>query len=199
MVEPIRIFGLIFLILFSSLLHAKLAMNEAEEIIYSFKTGITQTVNSRNPSNLADFFESDALMVLGNAKLIRSRETIRVFMQAPYLEEDLKISHFVIDKIDADPVIEILDDNTFISTGTAQYKIVFNKAKSITLPNRWIATFHRKEGKWGIASYQGTVNAFDNPYIEDMRHIFYLISLVTFLLGIIVTVAWRRIKKRRIA
>lgn len=174
-------------------------MNEAEEIIYSFKTGITQTVNSRNPSNLADFFESDALMVLGNAKLIRSRETIRVFMQAPYLEEDLKISHFVIDKIDADPVIEILDDNTFISTGTAQYKIVFNKAKSITLPNRWIATFHRKEGKWGIASYQGTVNAFDNPYIEDMRHIFYLISLVTFLLGIIVTVAWRRIKKRRIA
>ncbi len=199
MVEPIRIFGLIFLILFSSLLHAKLAINEAEEIVHSFKAGIIKVVNSNNPSNLADFFEPDALMVLGNAKLIRSQDTIRVFMQAPYLEEDLKISHFVIDKIDVDPVIAILDDNTFISTGTAHYKIVFNKAKRITLPNRWIATFHRKEGRWGIASYQGTVNAFDNPYIEDMRNIFHLISLVTFLLGIIVAVAWRRIKKRRIA
>lgn len=173
-------------------------MNEAEEITHRFKTEIMQAVNTGNSSNFADFFEADAFMILGNAKLIRSRETIRVFMQAPYLDEDLKIRHFVIDRIDVDPVIKILDDNNFISTGTSQYKIVFNKAKSITLPNRWIATFHRVDGKWHIASYQGTVNAFDNPYIEDMRNIFHMISLVTFLLGIVVSVAWRRIKKSRI-
>lgn len=178
-------------------LQAELSASEAEKVVANLKAKLIQTVNSKNASDMAIFYEKDAIMVLGTSRLIRGQDNIRAFMKAPFLEEDVKISHFVIDKVDFDPPAVIIDNNTFIATGTAQYKIIFNKAKQITLPNRWIAVFHREEGKWHIASYQGTVNTFDNPYIEDMRNIFYLISLVTFLLGIIVTVAWRRIKKSK--
>lgn len=193
----IRILAFASAMLLPFQLQAELSVSEAEAVFDSFKTKLIQSINSKNASDMANFFETDALMVLGTSKLLRTRDSIRAFMQAPFLDEDVKISRFFIDKLDLEPPILIIDSNTFIATGTSQYKIIFNKAKQITLLNRWITVFHREEGKWHIASYQGTVNAFDNAYIEDMKNIFYLISLVTFLLGIIVAVAWRRIKKSK--
>lgn len=172
-----------------------LQVDEAEVVMEDFKSKIIQTVNSKQPSELANYFATDGIMILGNSKLLRTREQIRSFMGSPYLNEEVKINRFMIDEVTIDKPIIVLDNNTFIATGKAKYQIIFNKSKKIGLPNRWIMVLSKEQNEWHIASYQGTVNAFDNPYIEDMRYVFYLISLVTFLLGIIVAVAWRRIKK----
>lgn len=195
--KPTWMLGLIVILLIPKLLYAQLKTEDAEQVAQTFKERIIATVNSNNPEKFGDLYTEDAIMVLGNSHIIRGRQNIIQYMKAPSMNENIIMSHFIIDNIELDFPVVILDNDTFILTGTTDYQIVLNKAKSIRLPNRWISVFQRKNGKWLIASYQGTVNVFNNPYSEDTRRIFYLISLITFLLGVIVAVSWRRVKKRK--
>ena len=194
----VRYFTMIVCLISSGMLRAELTMGESMEVSQSFRSKVIQAVNLKNSAEMSSYFDENAILVLGNAQIIRTRTNIRAYMEAPYVEDDIKISQFVMDSLEIDQNINILDEDTFIASGTSVYEIVFTKTKQLTLPSRWLAVMHRTNSEWKIASYQTTVNVFSNPLIEKMTHIYYLVCIVAFLLGIVLTIAWKRFKKSNI-
>lgn len=174
---------------------AELSEIEAEEVARSFQAKIIQAIKFKSTSEVASYFSEDGILILGNSQIIRTRANIETFFEAPYLDEEIKISHFNIVSLSIDPGIIIVDTDTFIATGTTEYEMTFSKTKDIIFPGRWLAVLHRENKEWNIASYQTTINIFDNPLLEKTKYVYYFISLIAFLLGIILTIAWKRFKK----
>lgn len=191
----IKFFVLMICLLFVTVLRAELSQTEAMEVGESFKSKVIQAINLKNASEMASYFDDDAILVFENAQIVRTRANIEAYMQAPYLEDDLKVYQFIIDAFNIDSGAIILSDNAFILTGTSVYRIIFSKTKEVKFSNRWVAVMHRNNEVWKISSFQGTVNVFNNPLIEKIKNISYVVYFITFLLGITIAIIWNRFKR----
>lgn len=191
----LRSSALLICLLFATSLRADLSQAEAMEVGESFRSKVIQAVNLKNAAEVASYFDENAILIFGNAQIVRTRANIEAYMQSPYLEEDVKISRFVFDSFEIDSGVVILGDNSFILTGTSVYRLIFSKTKEIKFSSRWLAVMHRTNDLWKIASFQGTVNVFDNPLIDKITRIFYIICVISFFFGVILTIMWKRVKR----
>lgn len=187
---------LIFFILISSRVYADLPEAEAEEVARSFQSKIMQALNLNNATEIASYFSENAILILGNSQIIRTRASIEAFLERPYLEDDIKISNFSINALDIEPGIVIIDSDTFMVTGLTSYEIVFSRTKDVLLPARWLAILHRENGAWSIESYQITVNIFDNPLIARNQKVYGLAIIVAFIIGATMCMAWVRLRRK---
>lgn len=189
---------LVICLAFTTALQAELSQAEVAEVGESFKSKVIHWNNHRDPAEIATYFDENAIIILGNAQIIRTRADIQAYMQAPYLEEEVRISKVLVDSFDIDSDVIVLGDNAFVLTGTATYRLTLAKTKEMKFSNRWVAVMHRTNETWKVASFQGTIDVFNNPIIDAITHVFYIISFVTFLLGIISLVIFRRFRRGRL-
>ena len=81
-----------------------------------------------------------------------------------------KVKKFTIEKVNFDKEVTIVDESTFIATGTALFQYQLVRGKVINVPVRWSATITQVIDKWKIAGLQNTVNVLENPVIDEMQN-----------------------------
>ena len=153
-------------------------------------------MNQNKLDGLSSSFLPSALIVLENGQAFHSLAQLTDFIKSPNNMEGNKIKKFTIEKINYDKEITIVDESTFIATGTALFQYQLVKGKIINVPVRWSATITQIIDKWKIAGLQNTVNVLENPIIDEMQNDFYMMCFIALIIGLIIGLAWKKIVRK---
>lgn len=194
--KGIKWIGLLIFLFLPSILSAEPATNLQQDVLEHFKDELLNGVNQSKLDRLSSSFLPNVLIVLENGKAFHSLAQLNDYMKSPNNIEVSKIKKFIIEKINYDNEITIVDESTFIATGTAVFQYQLVKGKIIKVPVRWSATITQVIDKWKIASLQNTVNVLENPIIDEMQNDFYMMCFIAFIIGLIIGYAWKKIVRK---
>ncbi|MBS0287900.1 MAG: nuclear transport factor 2 family protein [Proteobacteria bacterium] len=189
-------FVVIFFVFIPTYLFAQPANDDPKEVAYYFKDELVESINSKEWERLSTAFTDNAVVILDNSDIFHKKDEFIQFLSSSAILKKLKIKNYTIANAYVDRDIEVLSPNIFIASGTAEFVYYLARGKAIHIPVRWMATLIKQEDKWQIASYQGTINALENPIMDQMRHDFYMICFITLLLGFIIGIAWKKFMRK---
>lgn len=92
---------------------------------------------------------------------------------------------------ETDGATRFYGDSTAIAHGDIKEDFVFRDGDEFTLESKWTATLVKTEGRWQVASYHVSTDAFNNPMLSTAKR--YLITFATvgavfgFLAGALIT------------
>lgn len=183
---------LIFLI-FPTCLLGQQQNTDLREITIQIKDDFVSAVNTRALAKLTQNMTDDVFIVLDNAQTFHSKEAFSNYISTTRILDKYKVTQFLIENVVIDKEIQVYDDKHFLTIGTADFIYHMVRGKVLKVPVRWMATFTQNaQDQWQISSYQATINVLDNPWIDQMRHDFYMICFITLLIGFIIGIAWKK-------
>ncbi|MBI2790707.1 MAG: hypothetical protein HYX61_02015 [Gammaproteobacteria bacterium] len=169
-----------------------------QDVLAHFKGELMTGVNQSKMDRLSNNFLPTALIVLENGQAFHSMTQLNEFMKSPNNTEGVKIKKFTIEKVNFDKDVTIVDESTFIATGTALFQYQLVRGKVINVPVRWSATITQVIDKWKIAGLQNTVNVLENPVIDEMQNDFYMMCFIAFIIGLIIGYSWKKIVRKKL-
>lgn len=188
----------ILLISFPAYLLAQSQDENQYHIAQQVKDDIVSDLNSKNFDNVTQKLADNVFIILENATFFHSKESLKDFIASDYLLEKYKIKSIDVDNIAIDKTIQSYSDQHFVVTGSAQFTYLLSRAKVVKEPVRWMATLNQNtDRKWQISSYQVTCNVFENPFIDQIRHDFYMICFISLIIGFIIGVVWKKLVRKR--
>ena len=107
---------------------------------------------------------------------------------AGVLAEFEKLSHFI-DKMEVQPTVEerlILNDGKLVvSSGKMNDKYALSRGVDVELNSHWTATMVNEDGRWMLASFSASSNAFDNEVVSlYLRYTKYWSAGIGLLCGV---------------
>ncbi|MBS0288421.1 MAG: hypothetical protein JSS07_00115 [Proteobacteria bacterium] len=190
--QPLKVVLLIILTCLPTYLFAQ---TQELKIAENLKEGLKQAINNKEYYEISNFFHPNAFVILEDTPIFHSLDEFKQFLKSPGAFERLKVNHVTVNQINIDSKINRLDGKAFIISGTAGYVLHQVRGKQLEVPIKWIATITNEQDKWLIASYQETMNVFDNPIIEQMRYDFYMICFLALIIGFIIGFTWKKLMR----
>jgi uncharacterized protein (TIGR02246 family) len=135
------------------------------EDLLAVRKGLIDAYNAHDMDALLSFCHEDIIVTWQNAEVSRGREGIRA-----YYEKMMKGEKRVVDDLKANPTVDdravFFGENTAVSRGQMNDHYRLRDGSDFALNSRWSATLVKEDGKWLVASFHASTNAFDNDILR---------------------------------
>lgn len=185
---------LLALLLSTFALHAQDAAPIAEDPIHQqlreTRKQVIAAIESRDLNRMLIHVHPDAVVTWQNGETTHGINELRAFYDR--LGKDSFVGYKIPHQPDSISIIHGSD--TAISAGkvVADYKLL---GRNYEFTSRWTATLVQQDGKWLVAAYHVSLNAFDNPILNAAKSLLWLAGLIGLLLGGIATFWFKRKRK----
>src|SRR5262249_50289480 len=121
--------------------------------------------NAHDLDALLSFCHEDIVVTWQNAEVSRGREGVRAYYRKMMTGEQR-----VVDDLQANPTVDdraiLFGENTAVSRGQMNDHYKLRDGTDFALNSRWSATLVKEDGKWLVASFHASTNAFDNDILR---------------------------------
>jgi uncharacterized protein (TIGR02246 family) len=133
--------------------------------LLAVRHGLIDAYNAHDLDALLSFCHEDIVVTWQNAEVSRGREGVRAYYQKMMTGEKR-----VVDSLQADPTVDdraiLFGENTAVSRGQMNDHYTLRDGSDFALNSRWSATLVNEDGKWLVASFHASTNAFDNEILR---------------------------------
>jgi ketosteroid isomerase-like protein len=137
-----------------------------EEELAEVRAGLVKAFNTRDLELLLSYCRSDVIATWPNGQVAVGHDQVR-----EVIDELLGSDQPLIESYTTDPVVEtrivLHDGQTVVSRGkfNDEYTLSQPKGRKVRLDSNWTTTLVKIDGRWQIASFHMSANAFDNEVI----------------------------------
>jgi ketosteroid isomerase-like protein len=146
--------------------NATLAKEEdpAHEELRTLRKGLIEAIQKNDIDALLTYLDPDVLVTWPNGEVSRKPEGVKA-----YYDRMMKGPGRIVDSLTSDPTVDELAHlygDTAISTGTSKDHYHLADGKDLDLLTHWTAAVVKKDGKWKITAFHGSVDMFDNAVLR---------------------------------
>lgn len=146
--------------------HAESHSQRIHAELRALRDGLLEAVRQGDFARAVGYFHPNSVFIPENGQLIRKSSGIREFYERALTGSTSVLKRFSIDAVEVEELSILFGDNTAVAFGTATTTYEPTIGNDFTLPSRWTATLVNENGHWLVASFQNTVNVYDNPLRE---------------------------------
>ena len=145
----------------------KKASKEAvHEELRALKTVVVEAFNKKDIDALLKHLTKDVIVTWQNGEVSRGHDGVR-----DYYERMLVGDKSVVLTVQAEPEVAKLselfaDDKVALAFGNLNDSYTLRDGMKFKMNSLWSATLVKEDGKWLIANFHASVNAFDNGILE---------------------------------
>jgi uncharacterized protein (TIGR02246 family) len=133
--------------------------------LLAVRQGLIDAYNAHDLDALLSLCHEDIIVTWQNAEVSRGREGVRAYYQKMMTGEQR-----VVDDLQANPTVDdraiLFGENTAVSRGQMNDRYKLRDGTDFALNSRWSATLVKEDGKWLVASFHASTNAFDNDILR---------------------------------
>jgi uncharacterized protein (TIGR02246 family) len=168
----------------------------AHEELRALKRRLVEASNKDDIEGVLACLDKDVVVTWMNGEVSRKPEGVKA-----YLERMTRGPNRIVNRFKTSPEVEELTHlygDTGVAFGTSKDWFELTDGREFEVPTRWSATVVKKDGKWLIANFHASVNAFDNAilWIAVRRSILWT-AVIAVLLGLVLGFFAGRLRRRK--
>jgi uncharacterized protein (TIGR02246 family) len=158
---------------------------------------LIDAANKSDVDALLDLLDKDVVVTWLNGEVSRGPKQVREYLERMVKGPTAVVKHYDT-KPEADDLTHLYGD-TGVVFGHSQDTYVLADGREFVMPMRWSGTVVKKDGKWLIASFHASANAFDNPVLSTAVWHIARLGIVATMAGLVLgfCVAWVLRRRRR--
>lgn len=192
-----------FFVLFSIVLMTQAMASPQTEATHDelrkMRDEIIKAWNEKNFDAITGHLSPNVVITWQNGDVSRGREDVR-----NYFRKMMEGPERVVDEIKISPTATELtilmnDETTGIAFGTSEDEYKLRNGFSGKMLGHWSVTMIKENGKWLIANFHSSVNAFANPFIESAKKSIYAVGLGALFVGLLIGMLILKLSPKKVA
>jgi ketosteroid isomerase-like protein len=142
---------------------AKPPEDPAHAELRALRKNLVEAINGNHLDQLLDLLDEDVVVTFMNAEVGRKPAGVKA-----YYERMMNGPNKIVQSITIDPTVDELTHlygNTGVAFGSSKDHFKLTDGRDFVSETRWTGTLVKKDGKWKVASFHASANAFDNPIL----------------------------------
>jgi ketosteroid isomerase-like protein len=142
---------------------AKTKEDPAHAELRALRAELVKAVNSNHLDEMLALLDDDVIVTFMNAEVARKPAGVKA-----YYDKMMNGPNKIVESITIDPTVDELTHlygDTGVAVGSSKDHFKLTDGRDFVAETRWTGTLVKKDGKWKVASFHASANAFDNPIL----------------------------------
>jgi ketosteroid isomerase-like protein len=142
---------------------AKTKEDPAHADLRALRAELVKAINGNHLDDMLALLDDDVVVTFMNAEVGRKPAGVRA-----YYDKMMNGPNKIVESITIDPTVDELTHlygDTGVAFGSSKDHFKLTDGRDFVAETRWTGTLVKKDGKWKVASFHASANAFDNPIL----------------------------------
>jgi ketosteroid isomerase-like protein len=142
---------------------SKTKEDPAHADLRALRAELVKAINGNHLDDLLALLDDDVVVTFMNAEVGRKPAGVRA-----YYDKMMNGPNKIVESITIDPTVDELTHlygDTGVAFGSSKDHFKLTDGRDFVAETRWTGTLVKKDGKWKVASFHASANAFDNPIL----------------------------------
>jgi len=158
------------------------------DAIRSMRDGLLKAIDDKDVDGLLEFLHEDVVMTAQagtELKVTRKHKGIREYMERLLTGSNPGVKNLKLN-IEVDELTILHGEDTGIAFGTSDDHYVLRNDSEFDLATRWSATLAKEGESWKIANLHLSTNLFDNPVLDGVKKMLYVVGAIAAAIGLLI-------------
>ena len=142
---------------------SKTKEDPAHADLRALRAELVKAINGNHLDDMLALLDDDVVVTFMNAEVGRKPAGVRA-----YYDKMMNGPNKIVESITIEPTVDELTHlygDTGVAFGSSKDHFKLTDGRDFVAETRWTGTLVKKDGKWKVASFHASANAFDNPIL----------------------------------
>jgi uncharacterized protein (TIGR02246 family) len=165
-------------------LHAE-ENKEIHDELRALRRGMVEAIDKADLDKMMPYMTPDVVITWQDGTVSRGHDGVRAYYNRMMTGPERVVQSFKT-TVEVDDLTVLHNGDTGISFGKSVDEFKLTSGLEFKLTGRWSAALVKTADGWKIASCHMSTNLFDNPLLNAMKRMAYVVGGVTLVVGLII-------------